>query len=264
MIKVDLSGKVPIVTGGTGGIGSVVAEAFALNGATVYLTGRNVEKGNAIVADITEKGGKAHFVKADVSSEEETKALVDRVAAEQGRIDILVNNAGGNIPLERRGKIYKYYEDAWHETIDKCMDGDYFYTKHAFPYLAKNGGRIITVGSVTGFRMGLRNQSAYNMAKAAIHNYTRCSASEMAPYGITVNCFIPGTTWHANFAEKMLKEPGAKERFLSHVPVGQPNTPWDMANAALFFASEEGARVTGVLLPVDGGWSAGYCREEGM
>ena len=90
MIKVDLSGKVAIVTGGTGGIGSVVAEAFALNGATVYLTGRNIEKGNEIVADITEKGGKAHFVKADVSSEEETKALVDRVAAEQGRIDILV------------------------------------------------------------------------------------------------------------------------------------------------------------------------------
>lgn len=264
MIKVDLTGKVAIVTGGTGGIGSVVGEAFALNGAVVYLTGRNIEKGNAIAADITAKGGKAFFLRGNVTSEEETKAIIDKVVADQGRIDILVNNAGGNIELERRGKIHNYYEDAWHETIDMCMDGDYFFTKYAFPYLAKNGGRIITVGSVTGYRMGLRNQSAYNMAKAAIHNYTRCCASEMAPYNITVNCFIPGTTWHENFAATLLRQEGMKEKFLSHVPLGQPNTPWDQANAALFFASDEAARITGVLLPVDGGWSAGYCREEGM
>ncbi len=260
MLKADLNGKVAIVTGGTGGIGSVVSEALALNGAVVYLTGRNVEKGNQNAEAIVSKGGKAFFLRGDVTSEEDTKAIIDKVIAEQGSLDILVNNAGGNIPLERRGKIHMYYEDAWHDSMDMCMDGDYFYTKYALPYLSKNGGRIITVGSVTGYRMGLRNQCAYNMAKAAIHNYTRCNASELAKHGVTINCVIPGSTWHDNFAKKMLKNPEMKQKFLSHVPVGEANTPWDMANAVVFFASEEGVRVTGVLLPVDGGWSAGYCR----
>lgn len=261
MLKTNLDGKVAVVTGGAGGIGSAVSEALALNGAAVYLTDRNEKNGRAVAEDIVLKGGKAWFLKGDASSESDTKAIIDHIVSHEGRLDILINNVGGNISLDRRGKIYLYNEDAWNETVDVCMDGNYFFTKYALPYLAKNGGRIINVGSVTGYRMGLRNQSAYNMAKAAIHNYTRCCAAEFAKYGITVNCIIPGTTWHPNFEAHILKDPSMKEKFLSHVPLSVPNTPWDMANTAVFLASDEGERITGVLLPVDGGWSAGYCRE---
>jgi len=259
MMKADLTGKTALVTGGTGGIGSEICKVFAENGATVFVSGRNREKGEEVVQEILEAGGKAYFAQGDVSSLDDCKRILKQIEEVAGGIDILVNNAGGNIPLERRGKVYKYYDDAWNETIDMCMDGTYNFTHLALPYMKKNGGRVINVGSVTGFRMGLRNQCAYNICKAAIHNITRCSASELAPYGITVNCVIPGSTWHSKFKQKYnFKDPVMMEKFISHIPVGEGNSSEDMANAALYFATEP--RVTGVLLNVDGGWAAGFCK----
>lgn len=260
MIKTDLTGKVALVSGGTGGIGSMICEQLALNGATVYISGRSIEKGEAVLATIQEKGGKAYFVQGDISVEEDCLRIFRQIEENDKSVDILVNNAGGNINLDRRGKIFNYHEDAWEETIDKCMDGVYFLTRCALPYMKKNGGRIINVGSVTGFRMGLRNQAAYNVSKAAMHNITRCSASELAPYGITVNCVIPGTTWHKTFRERHLKDPAMAEKFLSHVPTGEANVPEDMAAAVLMLVSEEGSRMNGILLNIDGGWAAGFCK----
>lgn len=261
MIKTDVTGKVALVSGGTGGIGSIICEQLALNGAIVYISGRSIEKGEAVLASILEKGGKAIFVQGDISVEEDCVRIFKQIEAENGGVDILVNNAGGNINLDRRGKIYNYHEDAWEETIDKCMDGVYFLTRLALPHMKEQKyGRIINVGSVTGFRMGLRNQAAYNVSKAAIHNITRCSASELAPYGITTNCVIPGTTWHKMFAARHLKDPAMKEKFLAHVPVGEANVPEDMAAAVMMLVSEEGARMNGILLNIDGGWAAGFCK----
>lgn len=260
MIKTDLTGKVALVTGGTGGIGSVICETLAANGATVYITGRNIEKGTEVLNHITEAGGKAYFVQCDISVEEDVKKLFAQVEAENGGVDFLINNAGGNIALERRGSIQDYHDDAWDETIDMCMDGTYYLTHYALPYMKQHGGRIINTGSVTGFRMGLRNQAAYNITKAAIHNMTRTSAPELAPYHITVNCVIPGSTWHKNFAAQLLKDPAMKEKFLSHIPIGEANAPEDMAAAVMLFLSEEGSRMTGIMLNVDGGWAAGFCK----
>ncbi len=260
MVKTDLTGKVALVSGGTGGIGSVICETLAANGATVYITGRNTEKGNEVRNNTIEAGGKAYFVKCDISVEDDVKALFAEIEKQSGGVDFLINNAGGNIALERRGHVQDYHDDAWDETIDMCMDGTYFLTRYAFPYMKEHGGRIINVGSVTGFRMGLRNQAAYNVTKAAIHNMSRCSASELAPYHITTNCVIPGSTWHKNFAAMLLKDPANKEKFLSHIPVGEANTPEDMAAAVMLLVSEEGARMTGILLNVDGGWAAGFCK----
>lgn len=261
MIKTDLTGKVALVSGGTGGIGSIICEQLAVNGATVYISGRSIEKGEAVLASILEKGGKAIFIRGDISVEEDCERIFKQIEEENGGVDILVNNAGGNINLDRRGKIFNYHEDAWEETIDKCMDGVYFLTRCALPYMKKKHcGRIINVGSVTGFYMGLRNQAAYNVSKAAIHNITRCSASELAPYGITTNCVIPGTTWHKTFRERHLKDPAMAEKFLSHVPTGEANIPEDMAAAVLMLVSEEGSRMNGMLLNIDGGWAAGFCK----
>ena len=163
--------------------------------------------------------------------------------------------------MERRNKVYKYLPDAWSETLDRCMDGGFFFTRLAVPLMKEKGrGRIVNIGSVTGFRMGLRVQSAYNVAKAAIHNMTRCSAIELAPFHITVNCVMPGTTWHQNFFTA--QDPSLGEKFLSHVPLHEPCSPEDIATGVLFFASDEAEHVTGVTMPVDGGWSCGYCKGE--
>ena len=261
MMKIDLTGKVALVTGGTGGIGGEVCRQLAANGATVYVNGRNAERGEEVVKDILAAGGKAIFVQGDISLEEDCNRIFAVIEEQHEGVDFLINNAGGNIELDRRGKIMNYQDDAWDETIDKCMDGVYYLTRNAMKYMKQHGGRIVNVGSVTGFRMGLRNQSAYNVAKAAIHNITRCSAAELAPYGITVNCVIPGSTWHKNFAATLLKDPSMKEKFLSHIPVGIANAPEDQAAAVMLFCSEEGARISGVLLNIDGGWAAGFCRK---
>ena len=260
MIKTDLTGKVALVSGGTGGIGSIICETLAVNGVTVYVSGRSLEKAEAVLASIKEKNGNAIFIQGDISVEDDCKRIFKQIEEESGGVDILVNNAGGNINLDRRGKIQNYHDDAWDETIDKCMDGVYFLTRFALPYMKEHGGRIINVGSVTGFRMGLRNQAAYNVTKAAIHNMTRCSASELAPYHITSNCVIPGSTWHKTFAARHLKDPAMKEKFLSHVPVGEANIPEDMAAAVMMLVSEEGSRMNGILLNIDGGWAAGFCK----
>ncbi len=260
MLKTDLTGKIALVTGAAGGIGSGISRALAANGAVVYLADRDEERGLALEKELNDAGLKAFFAKGDVSSEDDCRRTIDRMVSESGGIDILVNNAGGNIELERRGKVHEYYYDAWLETIDKCMDGGYYMLHFAIPHMKQRGGRVIYTGSVTGYRMGLRNQCAYNVAKAAIHNMTRCSAIELAPYKITVNSVIPGTTWHKNFYDTLLKDPGMKPKFLSHVPLYEPNSPDDMAEAVLYFVSKEAERTTGVLMPVDGGWSAGYCR----
>ena len=260
-MKVDLNNKVAIVTGGAGGIGSAIAKEFAKNGAYIYLCDVNEENGKKIEKELLNEGGLAKFMRCDVRSDEDCKTVVDDALKEHGKIDILVNNAGGNIALDRRGKIRQYTEEGWDFSIDVCMDGMFHFNRYVLPAMKKSGGRIINTGSVTGFRAGLRNQCAYNMAKAAIHSLTRSLAIEYAQYGITVNSIIPGTTWHENFYKGLGVTEDTKQKFLSHVPLKQPNTPQDMANGALYLCSEEAKRVTGVLFNIDGGWASGYCME---
>ena len=260
-IGTDLTGKTAIITGAAGGIGSECARRFARNGAFAVLADVNAELGEKAAEEIRKSGGRAVFISCDVTDGESCGVLVEKAAAINGSIDILMNNAGLNIALEKRGKIYQYEPDSWQLTIDVCMDGMYNIGRQALPYLKKKGGRIINTGSVTGFRAGLRNQCAYNMAKAAIHNLTRTCAIEYGPFGITVNSVIPGTTWHPNFFKGLDIGDDMKKKFLSHVPLGEPNIPADMAAAALFLASDDAVRITGLLMNVDGGWAAGFCKE---
>lgn len=263
-MKVDLNGRVAIVTGGSGGIGGATCRELAACGANVYICDINDEAGSALEKEICEAGGTAKYMHCNIFADEECKNVVDDAVNNYGRVDILINNAGGNIPLNKRGKIREYDVDGWDFSINVCMDGFYHLNKYAVPVMkAQNYGRIVNTGSVTGFRMGLRYQCAYNIAKAAIHNMTRCLAIEYAKYGITVNSVIPGTTWHKAFFDGLVGGDDGehvKAKFLSHIPLGEPNIPDDMGNAFLYFCSPEAERVTGVLLNVDGGWASGYCK----
>ena len=260
MMKVDLNGKTAIITGGSGGIGSAIGRALIANGAFVYICDINDEKGAEVVAEMNADGEKARFLHCDVTSEDDCRTVVEAAVKERGYVDFMFNNAGANIVIERRGKIRNYEAEAWDFTVNACLDGLYHFSKYVVPVMKEKGGAIVNTGSVTGFRMGLRNQAAYNMSKAAIHSLTRAEAIEYAKYGITVNSIIPGTTWHEAFYKSLATSEEMKQKFLSHVPLGEPNTPDDMAAAALFFVSPEGRRVTGVLLNVDGGWASGYCK----
>ncbi len=260
-MKVDLNGKVTIVTGGAGGIGGATAKVFADCGAFVYVCDINDEAGYALESEINEAGGKAKYLHCNILSDDECKNTIETIVKESGRIDHLINNAGSNIPLDKRGKIRNYEPEGWYFSINICMDGFFRFTKYAIPVMKEQkSGSIMNTGSVTGFRMGLRNQCAYNVAKAAIHNMTRNMAIEYAPYNITVNSVIPGTTWHKRFFEELAISDEMKEKFLSHVPLGYPNIPEDMAYATLYLCSSEAERVTGVMLNVDAGWASGYCK----
>ncbi len=260
-MRVDLKDKTVIITGCSGGIGSETARIFAENGAFIYVCDINDEPGIKLTEEINASGGKAKYMHCDVRSDADCRAIVEDAVAERGGVDILIHNAGFNVVIDKRGKIRDYKDDGWDLSIDICMDGMYNLNKYALPFMKKNGyGRIINTGSVTGLRMGLRNQCAYNMAKAAIHNMTRNLAIEYAEFGITVNCIIPGSTWHKQFFESVAYNDELRAKFLTHIPLKTPNLPEDIANGSLFLCSPEADRITGVLLNPDGGWAAGYCR----
>lgn len=257
----DFTGKTAVITGGAGGIGSAMVRKFAACGADVYIIDINDESGNALEKELKEAGKNVRYIHCSVYKADEVNSAVEAVVKEKGKIDFLLNNAGANIALDKRGKIRKYSDAGWNFTVDVCMDGVYHFTKCVLPHMIKNGGgKIINTGSVTGMRMGLRNQCAYNMAKAAIHNMSRATAAKYAKYNITVNCVIPGTTWHENFYKSLCGDQDKLKQFLSHVPISKPNTPEDMANAAAWLCSEEADRVTGLLMNIDGGWAASYCK----
>ena len=260
-MKVDLNGKTAIVTGGSGGIGSAICRALVKNGAFVYICDINDEMGKKLEDELNAEGEVSKYLHCDVTKVEDCKAAVDTAVAEHGYVDFMFNNAGANITLDRRGKIRNYEPDAWDFTINVCMDGLYHFSKYVVPVMKQKGGAIINTGSVTGFRMGLRNQCAYNMCKSAIHNLTRNQAIEYAKYGITVNAIIPGSTLLEGFCKMLAVSPELKAKFLSHIPLGEANKAEDMAAAGLFFCSPEGRRVTGVLFNVDAGWAAGYCKD---
>ena len=261
MLKIDLKDKVIIVSGASGGIGSEISRQIVANGGIAMMTDLlpDVED---LAKELTEKGpGKAAAVTGNVNDEEICRKVVETAAGFNGKIYGVINNCGQNVAIELRGKIWQYNDEAWKRTISTCLDGGYYLTKYAYPYMKEDGGRVIMVGSVTGFRMGLRNQAAYNCAKAGIHNLTRNMAIELAPDNITVNCYIPGTTWHKRFKERLLSHvENGQEKFLSHVPAKRENIPEDMAATAMFFLSEEAHNITGLLANIDNGWAAGYCR----
>ncbi len=261
-MKADLRGRSVIVTGGAGGIGSATARLFAENGAYVYICDVNDDAGNELVAEITSKGGRAKYFHCDVTSEADCKKVVADAALNSGGVDIMIHNTGHNVTIkDGRGKISTYEYAAWQKSIDISIDSYRNFNKYVIPIMkAKGRGRIINTGSVTGFRMGLRNQCAYNMVKSTIHHFTRTLAIELAGYGITVNCVIPGSTWTKQFYVNSLTDESMNEKFLSHIPLKMPNSPEDIAYGSLYLCSNEAERVTGVLLNIDGGWSSGYIK----
>lgn len=254
----ELKKRTALVTGGAGAIGTAIVEELSRT-MKVYFTDISEESGKALENKMRQAGADVTFIKNDVHSEAQAAELFERVKEQNGGLDALINNVGLNVPNERRAVFYDYDPQAWELVTGTCLDGLYHMTKSFLPMLKQSESAcIVNIGSVTGFRAGLRYQCAYNVCKALIHNMTRGMAIEYGAQGITVNSVIPGSVMNPMISKLLYQDKAASEKMFKHVPIGRAGCPEDIANAVGFCVSEKSRYLTGCLINVDGGWAAGY------
>jgi NAD(P)-dependent dehydrogenase (short-subunit alcohol dehydrogenase family) len=241
-----LSGKVAIVTGAASGIGLGIAQLFVKEGAKVVFSDIN-ESGKA-AADAA--GGNALFIRCDISNTESVKNLIAKTLEALDTINILVNNAG----IVRQNPISETSDEEWNAVINTNLKGPFLLTREVLPTFEKNGqGKIVNTASIAGI-IGYENLSSYCASKGGIIAMTRALALEFAPKKINVNCICPGAI--KTGMTKMIEENETMlKQTLMVIPVGRIGDPIDIANAALYLASDESDYVTGTSIVVDGGWS---------
>jgi len=245
----DISGKIALVTGGSRGIGRMIAEGFVRAGASVYISSRKADVCDAVAAELSD-AGECTSLPADLSSEPGCRSLADAVAEHTDRLDILVNNAGATwgTPLE------EFDEAAWERVLALNVKGVFHLTKFVLPLLRaagtrENPARVVNIGSIDGIHVPVLETYSYSASKAAVHQLTRHLAKRLAPE-ITVNAIAPGP-----FESKMMAATLAAfgEQIAASAPLKRIGRPDDMAGTAIFLASRAGAYLTGAVIPVDGG-----------
>lgn len=249
----DLTGKTAIVTGGNGGIGLGMAVGLAEAGASIAVVGRNAEKSAEAARKITaETGAAAAPFTADVSSEEQIARVVEEILARFARIDILINNAGINIRKQPQDLSLEEYR----RVLDVNLTSAFLFSKAVYPSMkAVGGGKIINIGSMTSI-FGSSFAVAYATSKGGIVQMTRSFALAWAADHIQVNAILPG--WiDTELTEKAREEiSGLHERVLTRIPHGRWGKPADLAGAAVYLSSRASDYVTGVALPIDGGYTS--------
>jgi len=223
----------------------------------------DVRRGGAESArELTRGGGKAKFYRGDVSDVNAVNRMVAKVEKELRPIDILVNNAGINLG-RKRYPVHEFPDGDWHRIVRVDLDGVFYCSRAVSARMVKRKrGVIINIGSIAGV-VPLRLQSVFDAVKAGVHNFTRCHALEVGPHGIRVNAIAPGSIVTAG-TKRLFYSPARRrlaKSLLSHVPLGRPGEVEEIAAAALYLASDDAAYVTGHVLVVDGGWTAGFTRD---
>jgi NAD(P)-dependent dehydrogenase (short-subunit alcohol dehydrogenase family) len=246
-----LQGRVALVTGAGHGIGRAIARRFASEGAHVLITDVDGEAARAVAEEIVGQGQAATPLTVDVSRGQDVTAMFRAVETAHGRLDVLVNNAGLNVRAD-----FRHLSDAdWVKIREVNLDGVVRVARDGFPLLKASGrGSLINVASIMSHR-GLRQLTAYSATKGAVSALTRGLAVEYAPFAIRVNALAPGFVETA-LTQRALRNPMVAKALIDQTPLRRFGTVEDMANAALFFASDESAFVTGAELAVDGGMSA--------
>jgi len=247
-VSSGLAGKVVIVTGAGRGIGEAIAKLFAAEGARVIVNARTEARVQQVVADITNSGGTAHGIVADIGGLEGVQRLVEGTVARFGAIDVLVHNAG-ILPLQ---SLETMEDHDWTQVLEVNLTSAFRLTKACLPHMKERGsGRMLFTSSVTGNRTGVPGFSHYSAAKAGMNGFIRSAALELAPYAITVNGVEPGSVLTPGAeAATTLEEREAMARF---IPLKRWGTSMDIANAMLYLASEGASYVTGQTIIVDGG-----------
>ncbi len=250
-----LLNKVAVITGGNSGIGKATAILFAKEGAKVVISGRDLEMGREVVDTIKKFGGKAAFIRADVSKEAEVKNLIDFAIRLYGKVDVLFNNAG----VELQKPVTETTEEELNNVLNVNLKGTFFGCKHAIPHLIKQGGgSVINTASIAGL-VGSPGLAAYCASKGGVVLLTKQVALDFAKSGVRVNCVCPGATMTPMIERFVSKSPNPEKTFedLAKMhPMGRMAKPEEIANAVLFLASDESSFVTGQALAVDGGLTA--------
>ena len=247
----DLKGRVAIVTGGNGGIGLGMARGLAAAGARVVVAGRNAQKSDAAVKELTGAGAEACAIAADVTDQAAVARLVQGTLDRYGRLDVLVNNAGTNI----RKPVQDLAVDEWHRVLDTNLTSAFLCSKAAYPaFKAAGGGKIINIGSMMSI-FGASFAPAYGASKGGIVQLTRSMAAAWARDNIQVNAVLPG--WIDTDLTRQARQQvaGLHDNVLKRTPAGRWGDIDDMAGVAVFLAGRGSDFVTGTAIPVDGGYS---------
>ena len=246
----SIARKVALVTGGSRGIGLMIARGYVEAGAKVYISSRKAEVCDRVAAELSAHGT-CLSLPADLSTEAGARGLADALTAREGALHVLVNNAGANwgAPLD------EYPDSAWDKVLALNVKSIFHLSRALLPLLEKgvrpgDPARIINIGSIDGLQVPALDTYAYSASKAAVHHLTRVLAHQLAARSITVNAIAPGP-----FESKMMAETLRRFRdvIVGSCPLGRIGEPEDMAGAAIYLASRAGAYLTGAVIPVDGG-----------
>ena len=261
-----IEGKVAIVTGGYGVLGGSISRHLAEQGANIVILGRNEDKGNTLVKEINENGGKSLFIKCDVMDENQLIESREKILSIYGKLDILVNAAGGNVPgatLAPDQDFYTMKTTDWEKVIKLNMDGTVFPSLIFSKVMAEQGsGNIINVSSMAAYS-AISRVPGYSAAKAAISNFTQWMATEMAlKYGdkIRINAIAPGFFIGDQNRAVLINPDGSlterSKKVLAKTPMGRFGDITELNGVVQFLCSDAASFITGVVLPVDGGFSA--------
>lgn len=248
----SIQGKTALVTGGSRGIGFMIAKGFVDAGAKVYISSRKADACEAAVEELG-KSGEAIAIPADLSTVEGAEGLAGALTERESQLDILINNAGAawGVPID------EYPESGWDKTMDTNVKGVFFLTKACLPLLRKAGShedpaRVINISSIEAFKVPLWENYAYPASKAAVAQLTKHLAKRLAAENITVNAIAPGL-FPSRMTRFVFDNEEIAEEVKNHIPLGRPGEPEDMAGPAIFLASRAGAWLTGSVIVVDGG-----------
>ena len=262
-MNLDLNGKVALITGPAKGMGAAVSRAFAAEGCRLVLLGRDLAAIEPVAAAIRDSGGEALVAACDVTDGEACEAAAATALTAFGAIDILVNVAGGSGPIGKTGA--ETTSEEFRDIVDVNMAGCFNMIRAVAPaMMAQRSGKIVNVGGTFGLR-GRAGRVAYSASKWGLRGLTKSFALELGAFGINVNCVAPGMVDGPRFREKVcrnmalklgISEEEAARRHAEDYALKRISTGADVANACLFLASDVSRQITGVDLPVHGGWAA--------
>ncbi|MGX5804423.1 SDR family NAD(P)-dependent oxidoreductase [Bradyrhizobium sp. Arg314] len=250
------SNKVVIVTGATSGIGQAVAEAFAATGASLMLVGRDLKRGQKVLDSIRQHGGQAELMLGDVADSGFADQVVQSTVTRFGKVSVLVNGAG----IIRRGNAIDTSDEEWRETFEANLNSVFYFSRAAVKTMrTSGGGSIVNISSNVGL-VGCPGLVAYCASKGAVVSLTQAMALDHAKEQISINAVCPGavdTPMLVSAHRTLVTSAEVLQRNIDSSPQGRVATPQEIASLTLFLASEEARHITGVAVPIDGGFTAG-------